>query len=109
MSSLSRWTYTNTATVRPFLDEDLETGVINYGPEFTIACTWTAAAEEARDASGAEFVSKYVIYTEDARPKHRDIIVLNDGTGYEQEIRDRTSWDMSPFGASEIPDVKLVT
>lgn len=107
MSSLARWTYTNTATVRPFLDEDLETGVINYGPEFTIACTWIAESKEARDARGAEFVTRNRVYLEDDRPKYRDLITLNDGSGLEQEIRDRTAYDMSMHG--DTPDYELVT
>ncbi|AZV95469.1 glycoprotein [Bordetella sp. J329] len=55
---------------------------------------------------GAEFVSRHIIYTEDRRPKRLDLIQFDGSDGWE-EIRDRTEWDMSPFG--DTPDVKLVT
>lgn len=109
MSSLSDWTYTNTATVRPYVSEDMEGGGILYGDAYQIACTWTAKAEQRRDASGAEFVTRNIIWTEDQRPKHRDLITLNDGSELEQEIRTVTGWDMSPFDEPDRPDFELVT
>ena len=107
MSALARWTYTNTATVKPFLGEDGENGGITYGPEYVIACTWTAEAKQARDQRGFEFVSTYVIFTEDARPQYLDEILINEPGAPWQQIRARTSWDMSPF--NDTPDYKLVT
>jgi|SRR5215217_4604565 len=112
MSSVSRWAYKNTATVRPFVEEDGEAGGIIYGPEYTIACTWSAEAKAMREASapagnGEEFVSAYLIYTEDARPQYRDMIKLNDPTIPDQEIRARTVWDMAMF--NDTPDYLLVT
>lgn len=107
MSLISRWSYTNTATVKPFVSEDGENGGITYGTPYEIACTWTAEAKQARDDRGFEFVSAYVIYTEDARPQYRDSILINDPGAPWQEIRARTSWDMSPF--NDTPDYKLVT
>lgn len=107
MSAISRWSYTNTATVRPFIEEDGENGGKLYGPEYQIACTWTAEANQVRDQRGFEFVSTYTIYTEDARPGYLDEILINSpGTPW-QEIRARTEYDMSMF--NDTPDYKLVT
>lgn len=108
MSSVARWSYKNTARVRPFIDENLETGEIEYGPEFEIACTWAAESKEMRDATGAEFVSNYIIWAEDPRPKHRDLILLNTETLADwQEIKSHMAWDMAMF--DDTPDYRTVT
>ena len=114
MSSIARFSYKNTATVRPFLGEDLENGGASYGDEFEIFCTWAASSTEERasasssQSKGAEFVSGYTIWTEDPRPAHRDQILLNTDavTGW-QEIRDHMEWDMLFF--NDTPDFRLVT
>ena len=51
MSKVSRWSYRNTATVKPFVSEDTYAGTIIYGDEYTIACTWAAESKEMRDAN----------------------------------------------------------
>lgn len=106
MSKTANWSYTNKATVRPFVSIDQWSGVTVYGEEFEIDCTWTAKSEQMRDQEGKEFISNYEIYTENALPKYLDLIQLSGHTEW-QEIRSRTEWDMSFFG--EIPDYKLVT
>lgn len=108
MSATASWSYTNTATIRPYLGRD-EWGAASYGQEYTIACTWAAVEIQERGAGGAggaEMVLKHEVYTEDDRPQFLDLIQLNGSTDWE-EIRQRTSYDMSFFG--EIPDYKLVT
>lgn len=105
MSATSNWSYANTATIRPLLIRD-EWGVTTYGEEYTIACTWAAKSEQARDANGAEFICRHQIYTEDLRPKFLDLIQFNGSNGWE-EIRSVTQWDTSFF--DEEPDVLLVT
>lgn len=108
MSSIARWSYKNTATVRPFIDEDLENGGVVYGDEYAIACTWAAESKEMRDASGAEFVSSYIIWSEDPRPKHRDLILLDTLAPTDwQEIRSHMEWDMQMF--DDVPDFRTVT
>lgn len=108
MSSIARWSYKNTARVRPFIDEDLENGGILYGDEYTIACTWAAESKEMRDATGAEFVSSYIIWSEDPRPKHRDLILLNTVAPTDwQEVRSHMEWDASMF--DDTPDFRTVT
>ncbi|EOW3644112.1 hypothetical protein ACOWZD_000979 [Pseudomonas aeruginosa] len=106
MSTTANWSYTNTATVRPFLHFDLSTQDAVYGPEYEIACTWVAKGEQVSDNSGAEFVSRHQIFTEDRRPKYLDLIQFDGSNGWE-EIRSVTNWDMSFFG--EQPDFLLVT
>lgn len=106
MSEIARWSYANTATVKPFLSIDLMSGVTNYGPEYTIACNWIAESTQQRADDGAEFISRHVIYTEDARPKYLDMIRLGDSEEW-QEVRSKTSWDMNMFQDSM--DFKLVT
>ncbi len=106
MSKLSRWVYTNTARIKPFAGIDLMTGVTTYGTEFDIACTWTAEATQQRDQNGAEFVSRHVFFTEDARPKYLDMIKRGGHDDWE-EIRSVTQWDMSFF--NDTPDYKVIT
>ena len=84
----------------------METGASQYGPEFSIACTWTAEAEQQRADDGAEFISRCNIFTEDPRPKFLDMIKVADSDLWEQ-VRAKTRWDMSFFGESS--DYKLVT
>jgi len=108
MSLIARWSYKNTATIRPYVEEDLESGGTTYGPEYTILCTWAAESKQMRDANGAEFVSNYIIWSEDARPKYRDLILLNtDALTDWQEIRSHMEWDMLMF--DDVPDYRTVT
>lgn len=106
MSKTANWSYTNTATIRPYIGRKDYTGEEVYGDEYEIACTWEAKSEQARDDRGIEFVTRNIIYTEDLRPKKLDLIRLSTSDKWE-EIRDRSEWDMSFFG--EDPDVRLTT
>jgi len=106
MSELSRWTYTSIVRVKPFIAMNMATGVTDYGEEFDIACCWIAESAQMRTPDGAEFVSKYLIFTEDARPKYLDMVLLPDESDW-QEIRARTKWDMSMF--ADTPDYRLAT
>lgn len=108
MSSIARWSYTNTATVRPMLTFDQDNQTYTYGDEYEIACTWAAESKEMRAQDGTEFVSRYIIWSEDPRPKHLDLIKLNTLAPTDwQEIRDHMEWDMSPF--ADTPDYRTVT
>lgn len=106
MSATSAWSYTNTATIKPFESIDSWTQETVYGDEYIIDCTWEAEANQERDNDGAEFTSRHIIYTEDDRPKRLDMIQL-DGHDDWEEIRSVTQWDMSFF--DETPDYKVVT
>lgn len=106
MSQTAAWSYTNSATVKPFVSKDQWGGGVTYGTPYEIACTWEADNSLQRDANGAEFVGRHTFYTEDARPKPLDMIQRAGAADWE-EIRSRLEWDMSPF--AEAPDYKLVT
>lgn len=114
MSSLARWTYTNTATVYPFQGEDLFNGGVLFGDPYTIACTWKTGGKLVRTiggqsgAAGDEFVADMLIYTEDPRPKYRDEIVLA-GHDRRMQIRNVAEYDMSPFGETDSPDFEVAT
>ncbi len=110
MSSVGRWTYTNTATVRPRATQtgDGWSHGKEYGDEYTIDCTWNAISETASDDDGNEFVAKYEIFTEDSRPGYLDQIKINSTNARWATIRSVTEWDMSPFGEADSPDFKLV-
>lgn len=109
MSNTANWSYTNVATVRPFLSKD-KFGSPSYGPEYEIACTWTAIGQQRRlpsiDGGGQEFIAQQEVFTEDTRPKYLDQIRFDHSNGW-QTIKHVTSWDMSPF--DEAPDFKLTT
>lgn len=108
MSSLARWTYTNTATVYPFEGEDLFNGGVLFGTPYTIACTWKTGGALRRTGEGEEFVADMLIYTEDARPKYRDEIVLA-GRDRRMVVRRVAEFDMSPFGETDSPDYEVST
>lgn len=112
MSLISRWSYANTATVKPFMGEDGENGGVTYGTPYEIACTWLAESKEFREAGapagrGVEFISTFVIYTEDPRPRYLDQILINEPDSPWQTIRLRLAYDMAMF--NDTPDYKLVT
>lgn len=107
MSEISRWSYTNTATVTPFIRENRQTQALEYGEPYEIACTWIAEAKEYAANNGiASFISTFTFFTEDPRPKYRDLIARN-GFDEAQEILLALQWDMSMF--QDVPDYKLVT
>jgi len=110
MSATANWSYTNTARIRPFISQDGMTGEIVYGDEYAIACTWAAESKVFRNPAskdGEEYVSSYITWSEDPRPKRGDLILLDSPVVDWQEILDHMEWDMSPFG--ETPDYRTIT
>ncbi len=105
MSNIARWSYKNVATVRPFVGRD-KFNSPSYGPEYEIACNWSAKVERRTDPTGKEFVSQHDIFTEDPRPKYQDQISFEHSSGW-QTIKAVTSWDMAMFKTT--PDFKLTT
>lgn len=109
MSLVARWSYKATATVWPFLGEDSENGGILYGDSYEIACAWECGGKAIRlsaaPAGGSEeFVPRWIVYTEDARPQYRDRISVA-GAIFDEEIRDVTGWGMEMF--NDTPDYRL--
>lgn len=113
MSETANWSYTNVATVKPYLGIEEWTGKKLYGEPYEIACTWAIDGLQRESGqggggvlSGSERVITNVIYTEDLRPKELDLISLADSNSF-NEIKKRVEYDMSFF--DEIPDVVLTT
>lgn len=107
MSEIAAWANTNTATVKPFQGKNGMNGQVLYGEPYEIACTWIADGKVYKDSGGKEFVSNYTIFTEDARPKaHDQILIASPGAPW-QEILQRLEWDMSMF--SMTPDYRIIT
>lgn len=103
MSSLGRWSYTNVATVTPYIGEDLENGGTLYGEPYVIACTFYAEPEQMRDSNGAEFVTRGAVVCEDKRPQYRDLVECDWKIG-KCEIRAIGQYDVSMFGEPNSPD-----
>lgn len=114
MSEIARWSYRSVMTVRPFVSRDEWNGVTTYGPEYSVACDWIAAADQMRDARGQEFVSRYQVFHEARSPEGLPVrvpamldIIRLDASPEEQEVRDTLAWNMAAF--DDIPDYKTVT
>lgn len=109
MSRVSRWSYTNIATVWPAGAKDHLNGGLQWGVPYQIACTWIADTKVMRDNGGAEFVSSCSYFHEDARVKHGDRIAKGvhsspNPIGIGEQIKAHRDWDMSMFKASGAPD-----
>ena len=120
MSSLARWSYTNTATVWPRIGRDALNGVDLYGTPYTIACAYAIKNELKQDMSqsqgSTEFVSDCIYWTEDQRPKARDRIARGDQSGLDwgdadgaDEIKSRLLYEMTAFGEGDFPDLEFAT
>lgn len=118
MSSLSSWSYTNTATVWPATVDQY--GQPSYGTPYTIACTWADTGETQTDDQGTEFVPASTFWFEgeygSTIPERGDYIAKFDQTGSAdpltvdgQQIKKVTSYDMSMFGSTETPDWEVFT
>jgi len=83
---MSAWYFTETATVYPYNGADDWNGGITYGTPYTIKCGREAISRQSRDQDGAEFVTRDVYYTGDARPKFLDRIAPGDTTAQTWDI-----------------------
>lgn len=105
MSEIANWSYTNTATITPFIARD-KYGKSTYGEPYEIKCTWRAKAQQGVTPAGVQFITNSLIYTEDPRPKYLDMIQLN-GSDKQDEIKGVGKDDMSMFAMA--PDFILMT
>lgn len=120
MSETARWSYTNVATIYPRVYDDWNSTWTN-GTPYLIDCTWAANNEVAVDASGKEFTTNLIFFTELKRngvdvimPKRDWYIARGDTTSQADPlkaganvIKAVTEWDMSFF--EEEPDHKILT
>lgn len=114
MSSLSRWSYTDKATVWPFLGRNQSQGGSTYGPPYEIACTWIGKAEVRNNNDGKEFVSRVQFMHEDGRVKYMDKIAKGSHQGEwsaakAEDIKSHTDYPMTMFGKNEKPDFESMT
>lgn len=110
LSKVSRWSYTNVATVWKAGPKDHLNGGLQWGAPFQIACTWIATTKVMTDYGGKEFVSGCQYFHEDARVSHGDRIAKGisaepNPIGIAEEIREHRDWDMSMFKAGGAPDI----
>lgn len=118
MSSIARWSYSNIATVWPVDGLD-KYGQPAYGTPYTITCTWQDTGETQTDTTGAEFVPASTYWFESAygdEPSRGDYIAKFDLTAepdpiavQAEKIKKVTVYDMTMFGASEVPDWEIFT
>ena len=81
MSAAAAWSYTATATLWAWLGRDDWSGLEGFGQPVTIKCSYSAKAERRTDARGVEFVTRQLIYTEQAGIKQGDRILIGDHAG----------------------------
>lgn len=81
MSAAANWSYTGTATWWAWVGRDDWTGAETFRAPVLIACDYAAKAERRTDALGVEFVTRQMIYTEQAGIKRQDRILIGDHTG----------------------------
>lgn len=80
MSAAASWSYTATATLWPRLARDEWSGAASFGAPEPVACDYSAESKTMRDARGAEFVARQVIFTERADIKPGDMILIGAST-----------------------------
>lgn len=114
MSKISRWSYTNTATVWPRGEPD-PYGGFEFGAPYTIKCTWIAKSENRQaDGGGGQFISTTDFFHEDGRVRYGDMIAKGDHaalaepTAEAREIKAHVDWDMTPF-KDPMPDYRSTT
>ena len=100
MSSIGRWAYVNTITVRPFVRYGLN-GRAEYGAPFDIKCYFTDKHEQVVDSDGIEFTTRRMYLTEDHRVKPLDLVGG-------QVARVVEFLNSSPFG-EEVMDYRIYT
>lgn len=105
MSDIARWSYTDEITVRSFLGQDSWSNTV-YSDPFIIMGSIQGEHELYKTATGDEFVSKFIFWTEDTRVKPMDMVScrLFDG---EQEVKVVAPYSAAMFG--QLDDYKLVT
>lgn len=107
MSTAGAWSYTDLITIKPFEDQD-GWGKTTYGEPFVILGSIQGENELYKTATGEEFVSRFVFWTEDARVKPLDMVSCRLFEG-EQEVKVVAPYSAKMFGKSQRDDYKLVT
>lgn len=118
MSSIARWSYKSTLTVWPVTVSEF--GGMAYGTPYTLIGSWESGGEVQTSDAGDQFTpqSTYYFEAEDGSaliPEREWFIVRGDETASAtpvdaaERIKKVGGWDMTMFGANEIPDWVVYT
>jgi len=114
MAFMSAWYMIDTATIYPRISENEWGGAVTYGTPYTILCGHEGVSRQSRDTEGAEFVTRDVYYTGDARPRYLDRIAYGDTTAQAwdaaeaAEIRKIARHGMSAFNYEDEYELETV-
>lgn len=81
MSASAAWSYTSTATHWAQAGYDDWSGVKTWAAPVTFACDYQAEAKTMTDATGKEFVSRQVLYTERSAIQPGDMVLIGSHAG----------------------------
>lgn len=81
MSAAAAWSLTNTATHWAQAGFDDWTGARTWAAPVAFACDYKAEARTMTDATGQEFVSRQVLYTERATVQPGDMVLIGTHAG----------------------------
>lgn len=90
MSDVANWSYTSIIVIKPFIRNDDYYQQPVYGEPYEILGAFRAETVQARDNTGAEFLGRHTIWTEDVRPKYLDRVISLEGIEVDEEIRSVT-------------------
>lgn len=80
MSAAASWANTATATHWSRQARDGWTGRETFAAPATFACDYKSEARKMTDATGAEFVSRHILYTERASIQRGDYVLIGTST-----------------------------
>lgn len=113
MSAAARWSQTKTATLWPLASTDAWGGQQSFGAPVPFLCDYKVESRRARSASGDEFTTRLIVYTERAGIKQGDRILIGASTAADpvaagaEEVRavDRYA---DPFQRLGVDDYEVV-
>ena len=116
MSSASRWSFTETATVWQLIERD-KFGVASFADPYTIKCSWLRGGRSVRDNDGVEFVPRDRYITENNTIKRGYYMCRGDKTNQLNPldvsesaiVRRVDEIDQTALGVGEVPDFRVYT
>lgn len=88
MSSAAAWANTSKATHWPRTGFDDWTRQATYGAPVTFDCDYSAEAKTMIDDTGAEFVTRQILYTEKANIRRGDYVAIGEFTATDPTVID---------------------
>lgn len=86
MSAAASWANTATATHWARQARDGWTGGETFAAPVAFACDYKSEARKLVDASGAEFVSRHILYTERATIQRGDYVLIGSSTATDPTV-----------------------